>query len=208
MARIRVAETATAGFRLIASKPLTVTMWGVAYMLLSLALFAAFWGLGGADLFKTILSAPAGGAPDPTSFTAMSQRLTLMNPLMQLGSLVIRAVLYAAVFRAVLRPRESSFFYLRLGPAELWQALVIFVLAVVIGLSLIPIGLVGAAIGFGGWFGAAAVVTEVIATGTDGSDDAAHGALLLDQDQDRADLRIDGFDNDLVAQGKIGRAHV
>lgn len=158
MAHLNVGSAATAGFRLIAQKPVAVIVWGFVYMLLSVAMMALFFALGAGEFFQKALQVQPGSAPDPKEMMASMSRLQTINPLIQIGSLVARAILYTAVFRAVLRPQDSGFFYLRLGKSELWQALLIFVMAILIALMFIPAGLIGAAIGFGGWAAASAWV--------------------------------------------------
>jgi hypothetical protein len=86
------------------------------------------------------------GAPSPELLSSMSD-LQSFNLLIWAGSLVVNSVISCAVFRAVLRPEQSAFAYLRLGNEELWVMLVQFVRNLVIVaiefVLLIPLMIVG-----------------------------------------------------------------
>jgi hypothetical protein len=65
-----------------------------------------------------------------------------MQPVLLVTSLAVRAILTAAVFRAVLEPDERRWFYLRLGARELWLALMIVVFGVLSFVVMIPMSAV------------------------------------------------------------------
>jgi hypothetical protein len=65
-----------------------------------------------------------------------------MQPVLLLTSLAVRAILTAAVFRAVLEPGDSRWFYLRFGARELWLALMIVVFGILSFLVTITMGAV------------------------------------------------------------------
>ncbi len=142
MHKFSVAEAFSAGVGLIERMPWTIVVWGFVMLLIQILPRLFFWAVSGdTDLGALHLTGPdmsmaaiAGanpGAP-PTPDEVMS-RLSLMSggvALTMIWGLLGAAVLHSAVYRAVLNPGDRGFAYLRLGAAEFWQALVLFVQAV------------------------------------------------------------------------------
>ncbi|MBO9709766.1 MAG: hypothetical protein J7521_16305 [Caulobacter sp.] len=132
MARFSAAEAAVSGFGVIARAPVAVLVWG-AVMLVTV--FLPVLGLMAAmapqliELFANM--PPPGASADDAEVMARMMRLqsSMMgfNALSFLGGAVIKGVIGAAVFRAVLEPDNKRWFYLRLGSQELWVALVTLV---------------------------------------------------------------------------------
>lgn len=135
MARISVTGSALSGFGVIARQPGAVLIWGVVMLILSLAPVLALIPLMGPELMKTIASLmqTRSGELDPDS---ISQMMQLQSGLMliQVGgwlwSTFIKALICSAIFRAVLEPDQSRGAFLRLGPQELWLALLFLVVTV------------------------------------------------------------------------------
>ena len=59
------------------------------------------------------------------------------QPLIMVGSLVLRAVLGAAVYRAVLTPEDDAWGYLRLGMRELWVGATSIVIGIIVGFGIV-----------------------------------------------------------------------
>lgn len=149
MARIEVGEAVSAGFKLIGRQPLAVVMWGLAYLLVSgLPALLLYWTVGPemVGFYRDAFRHP-GVAPDMASMMAMQAKLGLVQPVTLLTSIVSRAVLMAAVFRAMLTPEDRGFFYLRLSMAEVWQGLVFLVIAVLLGVAFFVIFVVAILVG-------------------------------------------------------------
>jgi hypothetical protein len=91
-------------------------------------------------------------APAGPEMLALQTKLNTYSSLVNLTSIVARAVLYAAIFRAVLEPANSGFFYLRLGKDELWQALLFLCLCVLAVFGVFGLALGGGALGAAGFF--------------------------------------------------------
>jgi hypothetical protein len=92
----------------------------------------------------------------------MQARMLQLQPVMYLASIVSRALILGAVYRATLMPEDRRFLYLRFSARELWLGLVLLVLIVLIFLGafalILPLVLVGALIvGIGGEQAAAIV---------------------------------------------------
>jgi len=178
MARLSVTTAIGTGFGLVARYPVSVALWGVAYFVLSFAPVLAMWMSAGPEFlefFRSVSEASESGAaaePDVEAFTALNAELTLWQPLTWLTSLGAHGVLFAAVFRAALEPRNRGFAYLRLGKDELWQALLYLCLGVfAVALVIVAMLLGGAGVLIGaampspakGWVIALAVVAVVLA---------------------------------------------
>ena len=152
------------GFGLIRDKPLTVLAWGLAqggFMVLFSAILLAVY----APFIAMAVRQTPGAAPDPAMLQTMMQRQSLIY-LFDLVSLMFSAVTYCAVWRAVLKPDQGRFAYLRIGASELYLALMILVASFAFGIgmvvAMIPIAIV-AAILVGTHQIAAAVIFGVIA---------------------------------------------
>lgn len=172
MAKISVTGSALAGFGVIARQPGAVLIWGVVMLILSLAPVLALIPLMGPELMKTIaaLMQTRSGELDPDS---ISQMMQLQSGLMliQVGGWLwgtfIKALICSAIFRAVLEPAQSRGAFLRLGPQELWLALlflVVSVLAYIVAVLasigvLVPALVVGLSSGPQGQGAAAGVLT-------------------------------------------------
>lgn len=132
MPEFSIGSAIGAGFRLITERPLTVLAWGFLYMLVavvpSMLLVAAF--------FPSMAAFSSGGTPNLAAMSTMNS----LQPLTWLGSLVANALVFCAIYRAVLKPQDDRGFYLRFGPAELWQGL----LQVIVGFAIFALVLVAA----------------------------------------------------------------
>lgn len=121
-------EAAFEGFRIVRRHPLAIVFWALAYVIF----FGAFLGLFAGPLASVMATTEAmeGSQPSPQEAQALmaswSGFIVLGVPL----SLVLGAVLNAAVARSVLRPAEKAFGYLRLGGDELRVLAVTFILGI------------------------------------------------------------------------------
>lgn len=118
-------DAAFEGFRLARERPVAIAYWSVvffAYNLLSSAVLIAMAG-GALDEFMDI--SQTGAAADPQRMMELVLALAPANLAAWGMTLLVYAVLFAAVARAVLRPAESAHGYLRLGRDELRQFIVL-----------------------------------------------------------------------------------
>ncbi|MFN3353989.1 MAG: hypothetical protein ACK4Z5_10305 [Brevundimonas sp.] len=139
-------DAAFEGFRLTRRKPLAVAMWGLFYLVMMAAFFAL---IGGAFISLMAEMERLQSVPEP-SFEEFQALLPLYGTMMGVLPLamIFGAVLSAAVARAVLRPAESAFGYLRLGMDEARVFVVSLVLGILFGVvSLIGWAVVGFVIG-------------------------------------------------------------
>lgn len=122
-------DAAFEGFRLTRRAPLAVLAWVAVYLVGAAIIF----GLAGGSLLEFIAVAEGvGQSGEPTDAEMMRFMqayfgfIGLLLPL----SLVMNTVLTAAIHRAVLRPQERAFGYLRLGMDELRVFVVSLVLSI------------------------------------------------------------------------------
>jgi hypothetical protein len=145
MAEIAVGEAVGEGFGLIRRKPLAVLTWGLLQTSLIVLAFMAVAPMYAALIAAAVRQAQTGAAAAPPDLQGMMQAQSLVY-LVDMASFVASAVTSCAVFRAVLRPEQGAFAYLRLGAAELYLAVLIFAGAMVVGVgmfvAMIPILLV------------------------------------------------------------------
>ncbi|MDB5451996.1 MAG: hypothetical protein JWO33_574 [Caulobacteraceae bacterium] len=126
MSDIAIDRTVWSGFRLARRHPAAFGLWVLVDMILGLGPTALFMALMGPNFFDVIRqSAQAHVEPDAGALAGLLARAQGLNGLSLLASLVLYAMLYGAIFRAVLRPAENRWGYLRLGRDELLMGLLI-----------------------------------------------------------------------------------
>jgi hypothetical protein len=148
MAQINVGAAIGAGFGLIRRQPFSVLAWGLLPVLLQVGFFAAL-----APMYAAMLgqfSQASGGAP-PSPPTGQFLQFEGLGQLLNLVQVLVNAVIYCAIWRAVLKPQQSSFAYLRIGAPELLFALLTIGFAIAVGLGVlvaaIPALIIGGVVG-------------------------------------------------------------
>ena len=123
------------GFGVIARNPLAFLVWCLVYLVLALGPLGLMAGAMWPQLDALATLAEAEVAPDSPAATqqmmALMGQFNALSMLQWVTGLASSAVLISAVFRAVLEPQNSRFFYLRVGRQELWLALCLLVIGVV-----------------------------------------------------------------------------
>lgn len=130
-------EAAFEGFRVIRRHPAAALFWGLAYLVMFLAMF----GLGAGHWATFMASAESlqsgGGSPQAqleaigAAYTAMFAGIAWIIPV----GVILSAVLSAAVARSVLRPDETRWGYLRLGMDEVRVLIVSLIISLGLGLA-------------------------------------------------------------------------
>jgi len=116
MSDIAVTDTAFTGFRVVRENPFSLVFWALASFVFSLAMSGAYLAAGG-----KIIDPPAVQA-DPSQTQALLAQLAGLAPAILAAAavaLVVNCIAYGAMNRAVLRPHEAAFGFLRLGIDEL-----------------------------------------------------------------------------------------
>lgn len=136
------------GFRVVRRQPLTLVFWSLFYAAIMVAAFAMV----GPSLIGFVTATEqleqSGATPTMEDFAPLFQMMGLLFAVLMPVSLIASAMIYAAVARAVLRPGESAFGYLRLGMDEV-RVLVVSVVLFLVFMVLMAVssGLIGVAIG-------------------------------------------------------------
>jgi hypothetical protein len=112
-------DAAFTGFRIVREHPRAVLVWAIVQTIVSLVLGAYVVVTAGPALMS--LQARGFATGDPTLAMATISRLLPTYLALLVFALVFYPVIYAAMARAVLRPEESRFGYLRFGRDELRQ---------------------------------------------------------------------------------------
>jgi len=133
----------TAGFRLIGREPLAFLAWVVAYLAVGVAPQMGVFALIIPQWIRLTQEVAANAVSNSPMNTAELMRaqfgLMQLQPLIWITSLVSHALVFGAVYRAVLFPEDRRFFYLRLSGRELWLGLVMLVLLVMAFLLLLVV---------------------------------------------------------------------
>lgn len=154
MAGFSIGDAVGEGFGLIKRRPLSVFVWGLltilpaaASMGFMLPMMDSFMG----SMVEAAAEGDAASAAMPDSMMDhMMQMQAVMAPLNAVR-FVLGVVVYTAIVRAVVRPKESSFFSLRLSMDEV--RVFVVSLALIMGLVVggILLSLLGVAVGAGLW---------------------------------------------------------
>jgi hypothetical protein len=152
MADFSIGDALGSGFGLMGKRPISVMAWGLTYLILGMAL--PVWialSVLGPDFFSMFKTWHPGMSPAEVRnvMLPMHGKMMLFQPIMFVTTLAAQAILMGAVFRATLEPRNRGLLYLRIGPRELWLALLSFVIRILAGILLVVMALAGLAIGFG-----------------------------------------------------------
>lgn len=129
-------DLAFEGFRLVRRNPMALVAWALLYAVLSLAsLFAISNAVEPMIAWGERAEALENASPTPTPAEVMAVFQDFGEVILSLAwllpvSLIVSAMLMAAVARAVLNPRAGGFGYLRLGMDEVR----VFVVTLVLGL--------------------------------------------------------------------------
>lgn len=155
-------EIAFEGFRLTRERPAAIGIWAVVHLVITLATGVAMTLVMGPDL-ALIQNYKPGQPSDMEALNALLPALGKLYAVVIPLALITAALFTCAALRAVLRPQESAFGYLRLGADELRMALLYLIFGliyvVVLIAALILVALIAAGLGMviGAMGGGAAV---------------------------------------------------
>lgn len=157
MARFSIGTAIGDAFALVRRRPLSTFVWGL------LTVAPTFLVLGLMLPVMADVLAETGATGPSDAMIARMMQFQLVSMVGNLWQLLAMAVVYTAVFRAVLRPQESSAFSLRIGMDELRVAVVGLAIGVGVYAALLAAMMIGAAIGFAAWTagGQTALITAV-----------------------------------------------
>lgn len=129
MLKIRGREALAAGFNLIRREPAAFLVWCVVVFVLGVAPQMLTFG----SMIQSFAVIGTGGSPE--EIMAAQQQMMRFMPLNYLCGFAILLLLPTAIFRAVLRPEEGGFMFMRLGPAEWWffLAVIVYFIAYMLG---------------------------------------------------------------------------
>lgn len=157
-------ESAFEGFRLAKRSPLTIVIWALFYIVITALVIAVAGGAMGQFMQMAASMEPGAEPSDAEMMAFMSAYFSMVGLILPI-SLVLGSISYAAVNRAVVRPSESAFGYLRIGMDEFRVIVVSLVLMIVLGLGF---GLAGGVI-----FGVLGAVVAMM------GENAGVGAILM-----------------------------
>lgn len=163
MAGFSASAAMLSGFRLIGRHPVAVLVWGLVYVAVTLVpLIALFWGelpalLG---LYAKMMQGLMAGAP-PTLADPEMARMQGVLAAFEFTQVALNllgvTLVSSAVYRAVLEPERKAFAYLRVGAQELWVALSLaglYLMLIFVGFTgVLSVGLIAQGVGPGSWGG-------------------------------------------------------
>ena len=147
-------DAAFEGFRLARRSPMTILLWALFYGLMTAAVLAFAGGAMG-NFMQLAQGLETGGEPTEAEMMAFMSAYFSFLALILPISLILGSIAQAAVNRAIVRPSEGAFGYLRLGMDEVRVLVVQLALAVMFGLGFgllggLVFGALGTATGMAG----------------------------------------------------------
>jgi hypothetical protein len=130
MADFSATDVAFSGIRFVRERPRTVAIWAGAQLVISIVLGAAVVALMGPSLAQL----QGLGRQQPSDPAQAMAALAGIMPMLALAlpvGLIINAVVYATIARAVLRPDDEGMGYIRFGGDEVRQVLLMLLWLVV-----------------------------------------------------------------------------
>jgi len=150
MAQFSVSDMAFTGFGVVRHKPVAVLIWAGVQLVIAVG-FAVLVVTRFGPMFEQISSLTPAQQHDPAQAMAVLRQMAPFYGYAILFVLVFYPILFATMNRAVLRPSDDAFGYIRVGPDEFRQLgliLIYAVLAFVAEIVLVIVGVIaGAAIG-------------------------------------------------------------
>lgn len=143
-------ESAFEGFRIARRSPMAVLIWALFFVVLTVAIFALV-GTQIMGFLQMSEGLETGGEPSMEEVSAVMGAYLSMMALIFPLSLIAGAVMYTGVNRAVLRPEDSRFGYLRLGMDEVRVGVVYLVLSILGGIVCGLIYALGVGLAVGAW---------------------------------------------------------
>ena len=147
-------DAALEGFRLTRERPIAVLIWAAVRLVYGIASLLLLVGISGPAVQQLAAMENSAAAPTPAEVMPLTAQLAPAGFAILILSLIFYSVVYTAVLRAILRPADQAFAYLRLSVEELRQfglAAIIFALCFVYAnlLGIASIVLIQAANGLG-----------------------------------------------------------
>ncbi|HST91707.1 MAG TPA: hypothetical protein VLJ13_05865 [Brevundimonas sp.] len=163
MARFSIGMAIGDGFSLIRRRPLAVFVWGLLMFAPIIGSFALLFPAMG----EMIAQMPAPGeaeayAGPPDQMMAKMMQIQLGSMLINIGMMLVMVVVYAAIFRAILRPGDGSAFSLRLSMDELRTGVVGLAIGVGLYAAMLLLVLICAVVGFAVWTAGGTVLFTVV----------------------------------------------
>lgn len=165
MAGFAAADAAFTGFRIVWERPWAVAVWAAVQFVASLAI-NLFIALSAGQAFGQMRQMGLQPPSDPNQVMTLFREVAPTYVAVLIAVLVLASVFFAAMNRAVMRPNESRFAYLRLASDELRQ-LGLFVVLVLLAFAFYLAVLI-----------VASIVVGLLAAFAGASDTGAVGILL------------------------------
>jgi hypothetical protein len=143
MAQISVGGAINEGFTIIRQEPVAVLLWGLTQLVVVIASFAVV-----TPFYMALFGAMQSGAGAQAFQAAAPQAMQLQafSYVIDFLSAGVSAVIYCAVFRAVLHPERRQFGFMRVGAPELYVVLLFVGAYFALGLGLVAVIIVAAII--------------------------------------------------------------
>ena len=136
MGELSAGALATEAFRLIEREKRAVAAWGLIYVAAMTA------GLGGVFVFMGSALAPLlipGQTHDPALLPPLLKSMALVYAVLLPLGLLAQAIMICGVYRAILRPEDRGWFFLRVGADELRMVLVSLLLLIIAALVVLAV---------------------------------------------------------------------
>lgn len=130
MAKISIVKTTLSGFGVIGRQPLAPLVWGLVALVLSIVPMLLVLPVMMEFFNMAITGVRDNLDPDSAEMRRISSQLNAVSPLSWITGLLSYSVTTGALFRAMLRPQDKAWFFMRVGLAEVMLVAVTIVFVI------------------------------------------------------------------------------
>lgn len=159
MARFSIGRSINDGFALLLARPVSVFVWGLIFVAPTILSIPLIWNM----LESMPVNEPQNSDAAFQAMFGEMMQFQAVSGLLNLVQLLAMPIAYAAIMRAVIRPKESSWFSVRVGMDELRIAVVGLAIGIGLYFGIIVLAFLGVGIGFAIHpMGEAALVSAIV----------------------------------------------
>jgi hypothetical protein len=149
VAQLDIGKTAFSGFGVIGRHPVAPIVWGLVALVLSLLPMLLILPAMLEFFAMAMKGVKSGAEPDMSEMMRLQTQMNIVSPLSWILGLFSYGLTTGALFRAMLKPAEKSWFFMRVGMAEVMLVVVTIVYVILFVVACLILGLIVALAAWG-----------------------------------------------------------